>query len=98
LAFGPLLSLVLFAMALAVVLDRRGVFGWGRYRAMVGFQSSLWLGLLGVAASILGSIAGAVSFLLAAGLLVLGTALALLAWSSLSIWRTRRGTWAELDG
>jgi hypothetical protein len=97
-AFGPLLSLVLFAMAIAVVLDRRGVFGWGRYRAMVAFLSSLWLGLAGVAATIVGLLGEATGFLLAPGVVVLGTALALLAWSSVAIWRTRRGTWAELDG
>jgi hypothetical protein len=85
-------------MALAVVLDRRGVFGAGRYRAFLAFVTSLWLGLAGVVTSLLGSIPDPGNFLLAPGLLATGVALALLAWSSVTLWRTRRGSWSEIDG
>ena len=85
-------------MALAVVLDRRGVFGHGRYRAFLAFITGLWLGLAGVVTALVGSIPGPGNFLFAPGMLMTAVALALLVWSSITLWRTRRGYWAEIDG
>jgi hypothetical protein len=98
-AFSPLLSLVIFGMALAVVLDRRGIFGAGRYRAIMGFIAAPWIGLAGVALALLGSIPERGNFLLAPGLVLVAIAVVLLTWSFAKIWRTRsRGGYAELDG
>jgi hypothetical protein len=92
LPFRPLVALVLFGAALAVVLNRRGVFGTGMYRAILAFTSSLFLALAGVGTSLLGmvSIEPGGNFLLLPGLLVLVIALGLLAWAIATMVRIRR--------
>ena len=89
LAFSPLLALVLFAVASAVVLDRRGGFGAGRWRAHLAFIASPFIGLAGVALALLGAIPAPGNFFLAPGLLLLAIGIALLGWSFVVIWRTR---------
>ena len=91
LAFSPFLALVLFGVAVAVVMDARGAFGAGRRRGFIGFVSAPWIGLGGVAVALLGSIPDPGNFLLVPGLLLVGIAVALLAWSFLVIVRTRPG-------
>ena len=89
LAFSPLLALVLFSVALAVVLDRRGVFGAGRWRAQLAFVAAPFIGLAGVALALLGSIPEPGNFFLLPGLVLVAISLVLLAWSFVVIWRTR---------
>ena len=88
----PLVTLILFAAALAVVGNRRRAFGAGMFRAILGFITSLWLGLLGVVVSLLGMVPTdpGGNFLLLPGLLTLGLAFGLLAWSIAEVWRIRR--------
>jgi hypothetical protein len=88
----PLIALILFAAAIAVAGDRRAVFGSGMFRAIVAFISSLWLALVGVVVALLGLVSTdpAGNFLLLPGLLALGLAIALFAWSIAAIWRIRR--------
>jgi hypothetical protein len=88
----PLIALILFAAAVAVAGDRRAVFGSGMFRAIVAFVSSLWLALVGVVVSVLGLVSTdpGGSFLLLPGLVALGLAIALFAWSIVAIWRLRR--------
>jgi divalent metal cation (Fe/Co/Zn/Cd) transporter len=97
----PLISLTLFGVALALVANRHYAFGSGRYRAILGFISALWLGVLGAATTLLGLVPNAApceppaactggNFLLVPGLLLLGLAFALLAWSVVSLLRMRR--------
>ena len=76
-------------MALAVVLDRRGVFGKGRYRAVMAFIAAPWIAGAGVVLGLLGSIPDPGNFLLAPGLLLTGLGVVMLAWSFFTIWRTR---------
>lgn len=92
LPFRPLVALILFAAALAVIGNSRGAFGGGMFRAMIAFVSSLWLALLGVVVTLLGTASDEPggNFLLLPGLLVLGLALTLLAWAIAAIWRIRR--------
>lgn len=78
-------------MAFTAILDRRGVLGHGRWRAMLAFISAPFLGLAGVALALLGSIREPGNFFLVPGLLLVGIALLLLAWSFVVIWRTRPG-------
>ena len=94
---SPFLALVLFGVALAIVMDRRGVFGRGRYRAIMGFIAAPWIGLAGIGLALLGSIPEPGNFFLLPGLLLVGISLALLAWSSVTIWQTRRSGAAEID-
>ena len=94
LAFSPLLALVLFAASPSrSSLDRRGVFGFGRYRAMLAFiaapSSVARVGCAGVALALLGSIPEPGNFLLLPGLLLVGISLVLLVWSFVVIRRTR---------
>ncbi len=76
-------------MALAVVLDRRGTFGYGRWRAQLGFIAAPFIGLGGVALALLGSVPAPGNFFLLPGLLLVGISLVTLAWSFVVIWRTR---------
>ena len=94
----PLVSLVLFGVAGAGFLDGRHAFGFGRHRALVAFISGLWLGVVGVVATILGLVpfggsCGATvcagNFLLLPGVLLLVAGLTLLAWSILTLLRLR---------
>ena len=89
LASSPLLAMVLFGVCLAVVLDGRGAFGHGRWRAQLAFIAAPFVGLAGVALALLGSIPGPGNFFLAPGLLLVGLGLALLAWAFAGVWRTR---------
>jgi hypothetical protein len=89
LAFSPLLALVLFGVALAVILDSRGVFGTGRWRAMLAFIAAPFIGLAGVVMALLGSIPEPGNFFLFPGLLLAAIAVLLLGWSFIVIWRTR---------
>jgi hypothetical protein len=93
LPFRPLISLILFGASLVIVLDRRGAFGSGAFRGAIAFMTGLWLGLIGVAASLLGMIATdpGGNFLLVPGLLLVAISVGLLAWSLLAIRRARRG-------
>lgn len=95
----PLVSLVVFGAALAVFANGRGAFGYGMSRAVLAFITALFLGLLGVATSLLGLVSTdpGGNFLLLPGLLMLGLALALLAWAVLTLLRIRRqgGFWAD---
>jgi uncharacterized membrane protein len=92
LPFRPLVALILFAAAIAVVGDRRAIFGSGMFRAILAFVSALWLALLGVVVTLLGmaSTDPGGNFLLLPGLLILGLGLALLVWSITKMWRIRR--------
>ena len=92
LPFRPLVGLVLFGAALGVVMNRRGMFGTGMYRAILAFTSSLFLALAGVGTSLLGMVSTEPggNFLLLPGLLILGIALALLAWSVVTMVLIRR--------
>ena len=76
-------------MALASILDRRGVFGYGRWRAMLAFIAAPFIGLAGIALALLGSIPEPGNFFLLPGLLLVGISLVLLGWSFVAIWRTR---------
>ena len=96
-AFSPLLSLVVFAMALAVILDRRGVFGRGRSRAFTAFVGAPFIGIAGVTLALLGSVPAPGNFFLAPGLLLVAASVVLLVWSFATIWRTRRGWYAGVD-
>lgn len=80
---------MLFGVALAIVLDRRGIFGFGRWRAILAFVAAPFIGLAGVALALLGSIPGPGSFFLLPGLLLVAIGLTLLAWSFVVIWQTR---------
>ena len=96
---SPLLALVLFGVVLTIVLDRRGILGRGRYRAIMAFIAAPWIGLAGVVMAMLGSIPEPGNFFLAPGLLLVAISVVLLVWSFVTIWRTRsRGGYAELDG
>jgi len=99
LPFRPLIALLIFAVALAVVLHRRGLFGSGMYRSVLAFNASLPLTVLGVVTSLIGLIPFGDScnpgpctgnFLLLPGLLVLGTGITLFAWSVARMLRARR--------
>jgi uncharacterized membrane protein len=80
---------VLFGVAFAVVLDRRGVFGAGRWRAILAFVAAPFIGLSGVALALLGSIPESGNFFLVPGLVLVAIGLVLLAWSFVVIWQTR---------
>jgi len=100
----PLVALVLLGAALVVTLDGRGIFGRGTLRAVIAFISALWLGLVGVIATLLGMLAlpgpcdptatpcesPEANFLFFPGVLLLVTALALLGWSVVEALRMRR--------
>jgi len=100
----PLVALVLLGAALVIALDGRGIFGRGTLRAVIAFVSALWLGLAGVVATLLGMVVlpgscdpaptscdgPEANFLFLPGVLLLGTALALLAWSVVEALRMRR--------
>ena len=88
----PLVALVVFGLALALVMDRRGLFGHGRFRMVLAFFSALWLGVLGVVTSLLGAVPPPDgNFLLLPGLLILGLALVLLVWSFVRLLGLPRG-------
>jgi hypothetical protein len=91
-AFSPLLALILFGVAFTAILDRRGVLGRGRWRAMLAFIAAPFIGLAGVALALLGAIPAPGNFFLLPGLLLVGIAVVLLAWSFVVIWRTRART------
>ena len=100
----PLVALVPLGAALVVILDGRGIFGRGTLRAVIAFISALWLGLVGVIATLLGMLAlpgtcdptatpcesPEANFLFLPGVLLLVTALALLGWSVVEALRMRR--------
>lgn len=104
LAFRPLVGFILLATALAFVLDRRGAFGRGWFRAVVAFVTGLWVALAGVISTLFGMLALPAScdpttttcdspeanFLFAPGLLLLALGLTLLAWSVVDLLRMRR--------
>ena len=95
----PLISLTLFGVALALVANRRYAFGSGRYRAILAFISSLWLGVLGAATTLLGLVPNAApcegpdchggNFLFIPGVILLALAFGLLSWSVVSLLRMR---------
>ena len=91
-AVSPLVSLILFGASLAVVMNHRGAFGAGMFRGVLAFITALWLGVAGVAASLLGMISTdpGGNFLLPPGLILLAIGIGLLAWSVLAIRRARR--------
>jgi hypothetical protein len=97
----PLVAGILFACALTVVMDRRGLLGHGRYRATHAFIAGPLLGLVGVGVSLLGlpphdpcaadpcqGIRG--NFLLLPGLLLLAIGVGLVAWALFELVRRRR--------
>ena len=88
----PLIALILFGAAFAAVLNARGIFGTGMYRAIVAFMSALWLTLIGVVATLLGLVSTEPggNFLLLPGVILLGVAATLFAGSLIAIWRMRR--------
>ena len=100
----PLVGAILLVTALAVLLDGRGTFGHGRFRAALAFVSGLWVGLAGIVATLLGMFALPGScdptttscegpegnFLFAPGLLLLGLGLTLFTWSVVELLRMRR--------
>jgi hypothetical protein len=100
----PLLAGILLAVGLVIVLDRRAVFGRGTFRAAIAFVSGLWLGLIGVVATLLGMFAlpgtcdatttmcddPEANFLFLPGILLLVIGLGLLAWSLVTAVRARR--------
>ncbi|HXG25586.1 MAG TPA: hypothetical protein VNL94_01855 [Candidatus Binatia bacterium] len=88
---SPLLALVLFGVSFTLLLDRRGVFGRGRSRALMALIAAPWIGLAGVGLAIVGSILAPGNFLFVPGLLLVAIAFVLLAWSFVVIWRTRPG-------
>lgn len=104
LAFRPLVGFILLTTALAFLMDRRGAFGRGWFRAVVAFVTGLWVALAGVVATFLGMLALPAScdpttttcdnpeanFLFAPGLLLLALGLTLLAWSIVDLLRMRR--------
>ena len=80
-------------------MHHRGVFGTGMYRAILAFNASLPLTVLGVVTSLFGLVpfdapcAGGSctgNFLLLPGLIVLCTGLTLFVWAVLSMLRARR--------
>ena len=98
----PLASLVLFGAVLGVVMNHRGVFGAGMFRAMLAFLTGLWVAILGVAGTLLGLVPldeacladgscgpGEGNFLLLPGLLLLVGGLALFGWSIFEARRVR---------
>lgn len=98
----PLVAGILFACALTVVMDRRGLLGHGRDRATLAFIAGPLLGLVGVGVSLLGllpphdpcaadpcaGIRG--NFLLLPGLLLLAIGVGLVAWALFELLRRRR--------
>lgn len=100
----PLVGFIVLGAGLTVVLDRRGVFGRGMFRLAIAFFAGLWLGLVGVAATLLGMIAlpgscdatttvcdePEANFLFLPGVLLLALGLTLLAWSLVGLIRARR--------
>ena len=99
LPFHPLVSLVLFGMALADFMNGRGAFGSGLYRTILAFISSLWLIVLGTITTLLGLVPNAApcetepcqgNFLFVPGALLLVSGLTLLAWSIVLSLRARR--------
>jgi hypothetical protein len=88
----PLVALVVFCVALALLMDRRGLFGHGRFRMVLAFFSGLWLGVLGVVTAFLGSVPPPDgNFLLLPGLLILGLGAVLLVWSFVRLLGMPRG-------
>jgi len=100
----PLVGFIVLATGMTVLLDRRGLFGNGMFRAAIGFTAGLWLGVAGVVGTLLGMVAlpgscdattttcdgpeGNFLFLPGALLLVIG--LALLVGSVVALIRARR--------
>ncbi len=93
----PLISLIVFGAALAVLFNARGAFGTGMYRAILAFISALWLTLVGVIATLLGLVPAEPdgNFLFLPGLILLGLAGSLFVGSLVAIVRLRRfrATW-----
>ena len=89
LTVSPLLSLVLFGVALAFALDARSIFGHGRQKAFLGFVAAPFIGLPGVALALLGTIPSPGNFFLLPGLLLVVVALLVLGWSVVVMWLTR---------
>ena len=88
----PLIGLVVFGVLGVLGMDRRGLFGHGRFRLVLGFFSGLWLGVVGVVTSLLGAVPPPDgNFLLLPGLVVLGLALVMLVWSFVKLLRIPRG-------
>lgn len=104
LALRPLVGLILLATALVLVVDRRGAFGHGVFRTAIAFITGLWIGVAGVAATLLGMLAlpgscdpsttacddAEGNFLFVPGLLLLALGLTLLGWSVVELLRIRR--------
>ena len=88
----PLISLIVFGAAITVVVNARGAFGSGMYRAILAFIAALWLALVGVVATLLGLVPAGPdgNFLLLPGLLLLGLAASLFVGSLVAIVRVRR--------
>ena len=98
-AIRPMVSLILFGMALAVYLNRRSAFGAGGHRAIIGFISALWCTVFGGVMTLLGLVSAWVpcdpepcagNVLLLPGLFLLGAGLILLGWSVVALLRARR--------
>lgn len=93
-------------------MDRRGAFGHGLFRTAIAFITGLWVGLAGVAATLLGMLAlpgscdpsttvcddAESNFLFLPGLLLLALGLTLLAWSVVDLIRMRRAARRRLRG
>jgi hypothetical protein len=100
----PLLGFIVLAAGVTIVLDRRGIFGHGTFRAAIAFMAGLWLGLAGVVGTLLGMFAlpgtcdattvscdsPEENFLFLPGVLLLVLGLGLLAWSLAVAVRARR--------
>lgn len=99
----PLVGFIVLGTGLAIVLDRRGVFGRGLFRTAIALFTGLWLGLAGVVATLLGMVAlpgscdptttrcddAEGNFLFLPGVLLLALGLTLLVWSIVWLVRMR---------
>jgi 4-hydroxybenzoate polyprenyltransferase len=53
----PLVGFIVLSAGVTVVLDHRGLFGRGMFRAAISFIAGIWLGLAGVVGTLLGMFA-----------------------------------------
>ena len=104
-------EVLVIAAGLTILLDRRGVFGRGRFRAAVAFFAGLWLALVGVVATLLGLFAlpGTCdetttmcdgpegNFLFLPGVLLLALGLGMVVWSLIALVRAQRRDGPMLD-
>ena len=100
----PLVGFIVLSAGVTVVLDHRGLFGGGTFRAGIGFIAGIWLTLAGIVATLLGMFAlpgscdatttscdsPEANFLFLPGVLLLVFGISLLAWSVATALRARR--------